>query len=140
MSAVDAALSVLVPMGTPVVLVPGTRAASRVVLPQLGHGEQLVFLDGRRLSARRVRMLVRDAGLVVDRELVVIPSLSEPSFVVEDSVESMRWFWNAFATVPPGRSTGSLLLTAATHLGRHRSLLRWVGRLVPGRMVLAHRP
>lgn len=140
MTAVDAALSVLVPIGTPVVIVPGTRAASPVVLPELGHGEQLVFLDGRRLSTRRVRLLARDAGLVVDRELVVIPSLSEPSFIVEDSMESMRWFWNAFATVPPGRATGSLLLTAATRLGRHRALLRWVGRLVPGRMVVAHRP
>lgn len=140
MSAVDAALAVLVPTGTPVVTVSGSRAASGVVLPLLEHGGQLVLLDGRRLSARRVRLLARDAGLVVDRELVVLPSLSEPAFVVEDSVESMRWFWNAFATVPPGRATGSLLLTAATHLGRHRALLRWVGRLVPGRMVLAHRP
>ena len=51
--------------------------------------------------------LAREAGLVVDRELVVLPGLRTAAFVVEDSVESLTWFWNAFATVPPGRSRGS---------------------------------
>jgi hypothetical protein len=139
-SALEAALALLVPRGTPVVHVHGTRPTSGTAIPDLSPGEQLVFLDGRRLSARRLRQLARDAGLVVDRELVVLPGLSAPAFVVEDAVESMGWFWNAFATVPPGRSRGALLITATTRLGRHRPLVGWVGRLVPGRMVIAHRP
>jgi hypothetical protein len=136
----DAALAVLVPSQTPVVVVRGTRPQSDVAIPSLSPGEQLVLLDGGRLSARRVRRLARGAGLVVDRELVVLPGLSDAAFVVEDAVESLGWFWNAFATVPPGRSKGSLVITATTHLFRHRLLVRWVGRLVPGRMVIAHRP
>jgi hypothetical protein len=139
-SALDAALALLVPRWTPVVHVHGTRPASGRAIPQLLPGEQLVLIDGRRLSARRLRQLALDAGLVVDRELVVLPDLSTAAFVVEDAVESMGWFWNAFATVPPGRTRGSLLITVTTRLGRHRPLVGWVGRLVPGRMVIAHRP
>lgn len=140
MSALDAALALLVPRQTPVVHVGGTGPDSGTAIPQLSPGEHLVLIDGRRLSARRLRQLALDAGLVVDRELVVLPDLNEPAFVVEDAVESMGWFWNSFATVPPGRARGSLLITATTRLGRHRPLVGWVGRLVPGRMVIAHRP
>lgn len=140
MSAVDAALALLVPRGTPVVTVDRTRPTSGTALPALATGERLVLLDGRRLGARRLRRLAVDAGLVVDRELVVLPSLDEGAFVVEDAPESLGWFWNAFATVPPGRTRGSLLITVATVLGRHRLVLDRVGRLVAGRMIIAHRP
>ncbi|HET9631009.1 MAG TPA: hypothetical protein VFP73_01340 [Terrabacter sp.] len=140
MNALDAALELLVPRQTPVVHVHGDRPASGTAIPLLARGEQLVLIDGRRLSARRLRRLAQDAGLVVDRELVVLPGLSAPAFVVEDGVESMGWFCNAFATVPPGRAQGSFLITAATRLARHRPLVGWLGRLVPGRMVIARRP
>jgi hypothetical protein len=123
-----------------VVHVDGTRPASGTSIPHLSPGERLVLLDGRRLSTRRLRQLARDAGLVVDRELVVLPDLRAPAFVVEDAVESLEWFWNAFATVPPGRAQGSFLITATTRLARHRPLVRWIGWLVPGRMVIARRP
>lgn len=140
MSAVDAALALLVPRGTPVVTVDRTRPASDTALPVLTSGERLVLLDGRRLGAHRLRRLAVGAGLVVDRELVVLPSLSEAAFVVEDAAESLGWFWNAFATVPPGRAKGALLVTVATVLGRHRIVLDRVGRLVAGRMIIVHRP
>lgn len=140
MSAVDAALALLVPRGTPVVTVDRTRPTSGTALPALSTGERLVLLDGRRLGARRLRRLAVDAGLVVDRELVVLPGLDQGAFVVEDAPESLAWFWNAFATVPPGRTRGSLLITVATVLGRHRIVLDRVGRLVAGRMIIAHRP
>lgn len=140
MSAVDAALALLVPPETPVVTVDHTRPTSGTALPELSTGERLVLLDGRRLGTRRLRRLVLGAGLVVDRELVVLPSLGDAAFVVEDAAESLGWFWNAFATVPPGRAKGSLLVTVATVLGRPRLVLERVGRLVPGRMIIAHRP
>lgn len=140
MSAVEAALALLVPRGTPVVTVDRTRPTSGTALPTLSTGERLVLLDGRRMAARRLRRLAVGAGLVVDRELVVLPSLGEAAFVVEDAPESLRWFWNAFATVPPGRARGALLVTLATVLGRPRLVLDRVGHLVAGRMVIAHRP
>ena len=140
MSAVDAAVALLVPPGTPVVTVDRTRPPSGTALPVLSAGERLVLLDGRRLAVRRLRRLARSAGLVVDRELVVLPSLGEAAFVVEDAPESLGWFWKAFATVPPGRARGSLLVTAATIAGRHRLVLARAGRLVAGRMMIAHRP
>ncbi|WP_020142399.1 hypothetical protein [Terracoccus sp. 273MFTsu3.1] len=139
-TAVDAALALLVPPGTPVVVVPGTGSAARTAVPQVSSGDQLVLLTDRRLGARRLRHLAREAGLVVDRELVVLPNLRAAAFVVEDAVESMSWFWNAFATVPPGLSRGSLIVSALTRAGRPRPVVRWVGRLVPGRMVIGHRP
>jgi len=138
-TAVDAALALLVPTGTPVVVVRGAGPMTPPRLPAVSPGGQLVLLTDRRLSVRRLRHLAREAGLVVDRELVVLPDLASAAFVVEDAVESMSWFWNAFATVPPGLSRGSLLVTATTDAGRRRSVVRWVGRLVPGRMVIAHR-
>jgi len=139
-SALEAALALLVPGGTPVVEVRGSRRGSAAAIAAVSSAKRLVLLDGRRLSARRLTRLAREAGLVVDRELVVLPGLRTAAFVVEDSVESLTWFWNAFATVPPGRSRGSLLITATTCLGRSRHLVRWVGPLVAGRMVIAHRP
>lgn len=138
MNAVDVAVAVLVPAGTAVVLVGGERDPD--LRQRIGVGEQVVLVDGGRLSPRRLRRVARAAGMVVDRELTVLPSLAEPAFVVEDAVSSMRWFWNAFATVPPGRATGSLLITLATRAARYRPFLPWVGHLVAGRLVVAHRP
>ena len=103
MSAIEAALALLVPGGTPVVEVRGSRRGSAAAIAGVSSAKRLVLLDGRRLSARRLTRLAREAGLVVDRELVVLPGLRTAAFVVEDSVESLTWFWNAgFATVPPG--------------------------------------
>lgn len=138
-NALDVALAVLVPVGTAVVLV-GDEHDGADLFRRTGVGEQVVLVDGGRLSPRRLRRLARAAGLVVDRELSVLPSLREPAFVVEDSPTSMRWFCDAFATVPPGRTTGSLLVTLATRGARYRPALSWVGHLVAGRLVVAHRP
>ena len=138
MNALDVAVALLVPPGTAVVLMGGAR--DRDLWQRIGVGEQVVLVDGGRLSPRRLRRVARAAGMVVDRELSVLPSLDEPAFVVEDAGPSMRWFWNAFATVPPGRAGGSLLITLATRAARHRPLLPWVGHLVAGRLVVAHRP
>lgn len=140
MSAVEAALAVLVPVKTPVVHVSGTGPSPGAAVRKVSSGGQVVLLDGRRRSRSRLRRLALDAGLVVDRELVVLPDLASAAFVVEDAVESLYWFWNAFATVPPGRSRGSLLITGATGLCRNRFVLARIGRLVPGRMIIAHRP
>ena len=138
MNAVDVAVAVLVPVGTAVVLVGGGSDESD--LRRVGVGDQVVLVDGGRLSPRRLRRLAHAAGMVVDRELSVLPSLHAAAFVVEDAGPSMRWFWSAFATVPPGRTTGSLLITLATRAARHRPFLPWVGHLVAGRLVVAHRP
>lgn len=143
MSGLTAALAVLVPVGTPVLMVGRSGPTGRVddvARERLAPGAQVVLVDGRRFSPPRLRRLARRAGLVVDRELAVLPSLDRSSFVVEDAEPSLAWFWDTFATVPPGRCTGSLLLTAALRLARHRMLLRWVGYLVAGRVVIARRP
>ncbi len=139
MNALDVAVAMLVPAGTEVALLGGERDEPDL-RQRIGIGEQVVLVDGGRLSPRRLRRLARAAGMVVDRELSVLPSLREPAFVVEDAGPSMRWFWNAFATVPPGRATGSLLITLATRAARYRPFLPWVGHLVAGRLVVAHRP
>lgn len=138
MNAVDVAVAVLVPAGTAVVPVGGEGDPN--LLQRVGVGEQVVLIDGGRLSPWRLRHVARAAGMVVDRELSVLPSLAEPAFVVEDAGPSLRWFWHAFATVPPGRAGGSLLITLATRLAGHRPFLPWVGHLVAGRLVIAHRP
>ncbi|EWT01756.1 hypothetical protein N865_07675 [Intrasporangium oryzae NRRL B-24470] len=143
MNGLTAALAVLVPAGTPILLVGGSGPSGRVedvAGDRLAPGDQIVLVDGRRLSPPRLRRLARRAGLVVDRELAVLPSLDRSSFVVEDAAPSLAWCWDTFATVPPGRCTGSLLLTAVLRLARHQMVLRWVGYLVAGRVVIARRP
>ncbi|MDQ2755591.1 MAG: hypothetical protein M3Y71_03355 [Actinomycetota bacterium] len=137
MNALDVAVAVLVPAGTTMVRGECDEADLR---RRVGVGEQVVLVDGARLSPHRLRRLACDAGLVVDRELLVLPSLRAPAFVVEDAGASMRWFWSTFATVPPGRTTGSLAITLVTRAARHRPFLSWAGHLIAGRLVVAHRP
>ncbi len=139
MNALDVALATLAPPGTAVVEVRELRDAPGMP-PRVGVGEHVLLVDGGHFSPRRLRRIARRAGLVVDRELTVLPSLHEPAFVVEDATASLHWFWNNFATVPPGRSSGSLLITLATRAARRPPFLPLVGHLVAGRLMVAHRP
>ena len=97
-------------------------------------GGQVVVFDGRLGARRRCRRLLREAGVTADRELVAIPSLRRPMYLVEDAPEALRWFCANVLTVPPGASG---LLGLAVVVLRHS---RWAWRRVlPSRVVVGIR-
>lgn len=98
----------------------------------------LVLVEDRPLARARLRRLAARTGLVVERELLVLPSITSPVVVVDDEESAVRWLWQQLATVPPG--VAGLALPASAALGIARSLpWQWTGALTPGRVVLGRR-
>ncbi|GAA2148975.1 hypothetical protein FHX52_2772 [Humibacillus xanthopallidus] len=138
MTAVAAALRLLVPAGTPVISV--TEATSSAPLPSVPSPGVVVVIDERPLGRARARRVARERGIVVDRELLALPTTSGATFIAEDAPESLGWLWHSFVTVPPGRSRGAAGLSLIARSSRGSALLRVVGRLVGTRLLIGHRP
>jgi hypothetical protein len=134
MTAVGAALRLLVPAGTPVLSV--TDAASGAAVPRKGV---VVVIDERPLGRARTRRVAQERGIVVERELLALPTASAATFVAEDASESLGWVWHSFVTVPPGRVGGAATLSLIARSSRGPALLRVVGRLVGARLLIGQR-
>jgi hypothetical protein len=120
------------------------RGALRRRLEELPQGTAVSLVDDRPLSRWRLRRLARQAGIVIDRELVVLPHCSRPLAVVDDVESAVRHFWLGLATGPDG---------SAAHRARSprgvgvRLLLRvaprlpwaWTGAVATGRVVVGRR-
>jgi hypothetical protein len=114
-------------------------ARRRLALNGVPHDTPIVLV-GSRIGARgQLREVAARSGLRVEREYVVLPSWRSASFVVEDHVNTLRWLWSTFATVPPGMNTGGRAADLALRLGRRRLSLALLGWLAPGRVVIARR-
>jgi hypothetical protein len=138
MTAVGAALRLLVPAGTPVISV--TDAVSSASVSSVPSQGVVVVIDERPLGRARARRVARERGIVVDRELLALPTASAATFVAEDAPESLGWLWESFVTVPPGRIRGAAALSLLARSSRGPALLRVVGRLVGTRLLIGHRP
>jgi len=108
-------------------------------LNQVPH-ETPIVLIGSRIGARgQLRRVAARSGLRIEREYVVLPGWRSPSFVVEGNVNTLRWLWSTFATVPPGMNRGGRAADLALRLGRRGPLLALLGWLAPGRVLIVAR-
>lgn len=99
----------------------------------------MVLLDARPLARRRCRGLARRSGLVVQREVLALPSLVRSVYLVEDDPVSVRFAWRNLLTAPPGVTRAHAAVSSLLALGA--SLPWWVlGTVAPGRVVVAGRP
>jgi hypothetical protein len=97
----------------------------------------VVLVADRPWGRAHLRRTAARAGVVVDRELIAVPSTRSPLVVLDDDDESIALFWSAIAMVPPGLThalaPATLILRAMTHAPA--ALTR---QLAPGRLLIGH--
>jgi hypothetical protein len=115
------------------------RRPRTAALRRLDPGTCVCLVEDRPLARRRLRRVVQQTGLSVERELVAVPTTQDPIVLVDDEESAVRHFWSSVATVPPGLARTALPAAAALRLTR---LLpwSWTGALVPGRIVIGTMP
>ncbi|MFY9914161.1 MAG: hypothetical protein WAK18_05820 [Nocardioidaceae bacterium] len=94
-------------------------------------------MDQRFGSRRRLRRLAAQTGVRIERELIVLPTLTKAVVVVDDAPEAVRHFWNHVATVPPGLAILALPARLAVSIGRSLPWT-WTG-LAPSHIVVGRR-
>lgn len=101
----------------------------------LEAGTRVCLVEDRLFARLRLARVVRLAGLVVEREVVAVPTARRPLVLVDDHETAVRQFWNSIATVPPGLAITALPAAGCLRMAR---LLpwRWTGALTPGRIVI----
>lgn len=115
-----------------------TRGACAPALRALPVGTAVCLVEDRALARWRLRRLARRAGIVVERELIVLPRVSAPIVVLDDARESVTAFWQRIAAVPPGVARAHALADLAVRAAR---LLPWrvTGAVAPGRVLIGRR-
>jgi len=122
--------------------VPRSRLGRRRLperLRELYRGQPVVLCDPAPGSPRRCRRLAAAAGLEIDREYLLLPSIQAPAYMVQDRPAALSYLWSAVLTVPPGRARSALLIDVVLRLTRRFAPWKLVGRVAP-RVVLARRP
>lgn len=98
-------------------------------------GGAVALLDARVGSRGRCRRAARRAGVALDREYVVVPTLGRPLFLAQDEARSLRWLIATQLAAPPGWPSFAGLALPIVRLVP----TRWIGLLVPGRVVVGRR-
>jgi hypothetical protein len=132
----------LVPSTSRFVAVPSSRAARDQAADEvrrLPPGTPVVLADRRFGSRRRCRDLARRASVDVERELLAIPSIDAPDFLVDDDASAVATFWRAFVTVPPRVDRSAAVLTLAIRIVDVLRVWALVGAVVPGRYTVGRR-
>lgn len=114
------------------------RNPRRRQLRALAPGTPVCLVQDRPWARRRLRRLCRRAGIVLERELVAVPSTRHPIVLVDDQEPAVRHFWASVVTTPPGITRGWLPATLLVRFGR-RLPWTWTGAVAPGRVVLGTR-
>jgi hypothetical protein len=104
-----------------------------------GPGEPLALVTDRLLGRRRLRRLARRAGLIVERELLVLPGTRRALVTIDEHPAAVRLLWDNVAAVPPGLTWSSLPVGLALRLAR-RLPWHWTGSLVGGHVLVGRRP
>ena len=107
-------------------------AAGELRARALGSDEVLVYAGGP-ASRARCRQAARTARLQVERELIVLPGLRRPMYLVEDAPESVEWFARNVLVVPPRIPLQGVAYVAVALL--RRSWRLW-GLVSPGRVLV----
>lgn len=106
----------------------------------LASGTPVALWASGPLARLRGRSLARRAGLVVEREYVVLPTASNPTFYVEDSPTAMGWFTSRVLTPPPGLAVGTGMVGVALAAVRALAPSSLLGALAPSRLAIGYRP
>jgi hypothetical protein len=114
------------------------REPTLCTLTGLPAGTDVALLSDSHLETARLRRRAVKAGIRIDRELIVVPSITSPLVVLDDVESAVRHFWSAVAAVPPGLTWASAPASAALVVAR---LLPWrfTGILSPGRVLVGSR-
>jgi hypothetical protein len=104
-------------------------------LAALGPGHPVALVVPCTVTRRPLRRAARRVGLVIERELIVLPSVDRPLLVVDDSPSAIRLLWRSVALVPPGVTRGGGALGLALRLAR-MAPTPLTGLLPPGRVLL----
>ena len=102
-------------------------------------GQPVVLVSDRVGGRRRLRRTARLGGLLVDRELLVLPGTRRTLVTVDEDPTAVRHLWDSVAAVPPGLTWAALPVTGILHLGR-RMPWRWTGAVVGGHVLIGRRP
>ncbi|MEU4396538.1 hypothetical protein [Kribbella sp. NPDC023855] len=125
----------LCPLGT---LEIDTRVVGEDLTGQLKPDLQVVLIDQRPFSRRRLRRLARELSIEIEREFIVLPTLERPIVLIDDTGPAVRHFWSTIATVPPGLAVSALPASALLSVAR-RLPWSWTGGVAPGRAVVGRR-
>jgi hypothetical protein len=123
------------------VTVPRSPRARRAVTRELGSlpaAAPVALLAAGAVNRTRVRRTARTAGIVIEHEYVVLPSINSGRYVVEDDRDTMAVLWGNLITPPPGVTRSTLLVAALAALGRDR-LPWWLLGAVGPRLALGYR-
>lgn len=102
-------------------------------------GSQVVLVTDRPFGRRRLRRTARLGGLVIERELLILPGTRQALVAVDEDAAAVRHFWTAIAVVPPGLTWASLPATVAVRIAR-RLPWSWTGSVLGGHLLIARRP
>ncbi len=102
-------------------------------------GSRVVLVSDRPLGRQHLRRTATLAGLVVERELLVLPGTRQTLVTVDEDPAAVRLFWTAVAVVPPGLTWASLPATAALRVAQ-RLPSSWTGAVLGGHLLIARRP
>ena len=133
--------AVLVAEDTPMVTVPRglakKRAATRA-LRDLPTAAPVVLVGAGAVNRARLRRAADTAGVVLQHEYVVLPSISGGRYLVEDHPDTVAVLWQSLVTPPPGVTRGTALLSALAAVGRSR-LPWWTLGAVAPRLAIGYR-
>lgn len=137
MKPLPAAVEVVLPSGS---VVAGRTRRARSSEVVVGGDGRLVLAGtwmGSRLALHRRAARL---GLVVEAEYLVLPTWGHASFVVDAHPDVFGWFLHNFATVPPGLSRGARVVDLVLATMARPVLLRLLGLLAPGSLIVGRRP
>jgi hypothetical protein len=101
--------------------------------------EQLVLVSDRIGGRRRLRRTAQRGGLVIERELLVLPGTRRTLVTVDEDAAAVRHLWDSVAAVPPGLTWASPAVSAALALAR-RLPWGWTGAVLGGHVLIGRRP
>lgn len=100
-------------------------------------GRDVVLVARGTVQAMRLHCAARRLNLLVDRDVVVLPSLERPWCCVELGGGGPLWLWQTMGTVPPGRTWSAPILDLAIRAGRRSRLVGILACLAPCRVLIA---
>jgi len=106
------------------------RQESRRTVAALPAGTPVVLTSSAPGAIGRCRSFASEAGILVEREYLALPSAMAPAYLVEDARESVAVFLKSVLCAPPG-----LPFKGVTEAG-----LRVIRALQPWRLVRAAAP